>query len=155
MRRASSERMLAANPMRQQESIDKMAEARRSKGHWKPPIRGGNGTGMTVPQSLLLGALGAGWVVEHAIPTRSKDQTIPHCYKVDLALPEVMLAVEVDGNTHKTKLGRERDAKKDRVLSGLGWTVLRFSNREIASGTSACAQEVLSTISMLRARRPT
>ena len=94
--------------------------------------------------------------MEVAVPTRMpRASGYPTAYKVDIAHPMLRLAIEVDGNSHGVIQRRAQDAKKDALLSSLGWTVLRFSNREIASGTSACAQEVLSTISMLRARRPT
>lgn len=150
-----SERMTAKNPMQVQTHIDTMAAARRATGQWRPPVRGGNGTGLTVPQTLLLEALGPPWVAEYAIPTRAAEPSLPNCYKVDLAHPTAKIAVEVDGETHKTKLGRERDAKKDRVLNGLGWRVLRFSNREILQSVRACALEVSSTTSTSRAPKRT
>jgi hypothetical protein len=43
--------------------------------------------------------------MEYVIPTaKAKDhfQSLPTSYKVDMGIPEVKLAIEVDG-THKTK----------------------------------------------------
>lgn len=43
---------------------------------------------------------------------------------VDLAIPSVKLAVEVDGRSH---IGRQAaDARRDRKLARLGWRVLRL-----------------------------
>ena len=140
-----------ANPMSKPGIKAKMIRSRRKRGDWRPPVRGGNGQGPTVPQQLLFDALGQGWVMELAVRTGTQ----PHHYKLDLALLAKRVAVEVDGETHKTLQGREQDARKDRVLTGLGWTVLRFSNRAILKNVNACVQEVWSITSMLKARKPT
>jgi very-short-patch-repair endonuclease len=56
----------------------------------------------------------------------------PPVYKVDLAFPRVKLAIEADGSNHGTWDNRKaKDAKKDAFLAGLGWKVLRYSNRAI------------------------
>ena len=56
---------------------------------------------------------------------------MPTTYKVDIACPEHMLAIEVDGKTHKTRKWKHLDARKTMVLRHLGWTVLRFWNHEV------------------------
>jgi very-short-patch-repair endonuclease len=53
-----------------------------------------------------------------------RQLVIDHRYIVDFAAPAVRLVVEVDGGYHH---GRERtDARRDRVLAGLGWRVVRL-----------------------------
>ena len=51
-------------------------------------------------------------------------------YELDFALMErgIKLNVEVDGDQHLDVRGRQRrqDLTRDRVLCGLGWTVLRI-----------------------------
>jgi very-short-patch-repair endonuclease len=49
-------------------------------------------------------------------------------YIVDFACPSRTLVVEVDGSQHGES---DRDAVRDRTLSNLGWTVLRFWNDDI------------------------
>jgi very-short-patch-repair endonuclease len=49
-------------------------------------------------------------------------------YIVDFACPSRKLIVEVDGSQHGESV---RDAVRDRALSDLGWTVLRFWNDDI------------------------
>lgn len=47
---------------------------------------------------------------------------------VDLAFPEKMIVVEIDGPQHsKTK---EKDASRDHELNKRGWKVLRYSSNE-------------------------
>ena len=50
-------------------------------------------------------------------------------FEVDFRWPEQRLVVEVDGGQHA--LRTEADKARDRVLDDAGWTVLRFSDREV------------------------
>ena len=50
-------------------------------------------------------------------------------FEVDFRWPEQRLVVEVDGGQHA--LRTEADKARDRVLNAAGWTVLRFSDREV------------------------
>jgi very-short-patch-repair endonuclease len=49
-------------------------------------------------------------------------------YIVDFACPDKKLIVEVDGSQHGESYG---DAVRDRSLSDLGWTTLRFWNDDV------------------------
>ena len=79
--------------------------------------------------------------VKHIFPS------LPNCYKVDIAYPELKLAIEVDGLTHKLRKWRFLDQRKEAVLSALGWSVLRFWNWDVDNDLSNCVQVVLSSIS--------
>ncbi|WP_345167467.1 endonuclease domain-containing protein [Nibribacter koreensis] len=50
-------------------------------------------------------------------------------YIADFLCKELMLVIEVDGYSHKFKT--EEDAARDKVLSELGFTVLRFTDDEV------------------------
>jgi very-short-patch-repair endonuclease len=52
-------------------------------------------------------------------------------YVVDFACLKHDLIVEADGGGHGTEIGRARDARRDAVLTALGFRVLRFWNHEI------------------------
>lgn len=52
-------------------------------------------------------------------------------YRLDFAYPAVMLAIEVDGPHHRLPENARRDARRDRVLRRLGWTVRRFDEEQI------------------------
>lgn len=106
-------------------------------------VRGGNGRGMTLAQSVLLEALGDGWSAEYVVKTGMRQGSgYPTSYKVDIANPERMIAVEVDGRTHHNPQQKQRDKKKQALLESLGWTVLRFSNRACIQSTQQCVQAV-------------
>jgi hypothetical protein len=98
----------------------------------RPIRRGGNGRLLPLPQLALLHALGAGWVAEHPIKTNAghRNGVYPNAYKVDIANPEMMLAIELDGGSHSSLERKAQDTKKVECLVRLGWRVLRISNEE-------------------------
>jgi very-short-patch-repair endonuclease len=64
-------------------------------------------------------------------------------FRVDFAVVERRLVVELDGHDyHSTKEQRGADASRDRILTGWGWTVLRYTGSEIHSDVHACVGEV-------------
>ncbi len=52
-------------------------------------------------------------------------------YIVDFYCPATKLIVEIDGGQHYYGQGIEKDKTRDNFLGRLGFTVLRFSGREI------------------------
>jgi hypothetical protein len=101
--------------------------------------RGGNGQ-LTKQQLKLYGAISGmtRMKMELAIPVlmplRKMNLIVtspPTHYKVDIGIPSLNLAIEVDGNSHKTKKWKFLDKRKTEILELLGWKVLRFWNQEI------------------------
>jgi hypothetical protein len=141
----ASERMKLRNPMRIPENRAKMATTLRAMG-WKPPVQGGNGKPVPLPQKLL--ACRLGWELEFPIPTnKARDSGYPTCYKADIANPVLKIVVEVDGGSHYGLRRKQEDKKRTELLCVLGWKVLRFSNQEVTDDLEGCVQTVLSTIS--------
>jgi very-short-patch-repair endonuclease len=106
--------------------------------------------GLTVPQQNLMLALAdlCDVYAEYPIPTKmARDTGYPTCYKVDIAIPEKMVAIEIDGNSHCAIERQQQDLKKEQFLNGLGWTVLRFKNKQVMEHLEDCVQTVMSTIS--------
>ena len=140
------------NPMWNEESRKRTSASLKAIGH-RPPIRGGNGTGMTEPQKRLYDLLGKGWDTELPIKVGAylrMEFNTPGSYKVDLGNKELKLAIEVDGNSHGTLARKQQDAKKDAVLKLLGWTVLRYRNERVMSETDLVMAEIMSIVSMLK-----
>ena len=52
-------------------------------------------------------------------------------FVVDFYCPKARLVIEVDGGQHYQESGVVRDLARDRYLSGIGLTVIRFSNRDV------------------------
>lgn len=143
------ERMTKNNPMKNPDTRAKVSKRLKEIGH-HPKIRCGNGQGLTVPQQNFAIKL-ADFVnvyTEYPIPTKmSRDSGYPTCYKADIAIPEKMIAIEIDGKSHCTIARQEQDKKKDAFLNGLGWKVLRFKNKQVMEHLGECVAMVMSIIS--------
>lgn len=111
-----------------------------------PTRRGGNGSGLTLAQDILLKDLGEPWMSEFVIWTRPHDNEWPIMI-VDLALPSIKMAVECDGNSHGTRKAKARDAKKEALLTSIGWKLLRFKNQEILNSREYVLKEIHSLVS--------
>ena len=138
--KASSERMKLNNPM-WMEGIKEKAVATNKALGTKPKIRGGNGKEMPVPQRVLLTALGDDWYAEHSVATGFR----PTCYKIDIASPKLMVAIEVDGGSHDTLARKKQDNRKDTFLKSKGWKVIRFKNKEVMSNLENVLKQIHDT----------
>lgn len=140
-KRATSERMKANNPSKRPEVQAKISKAKSGRTFLS---RGGNSQ-ITTPQRMLAEALLAVEYMEYAIPTKPvKGQfpSLPTSYKVDVALPRIKLAIEVDGKSHKNPKWQFLDKRKTEVLQALGWSVLRFWNDEVTNSLEECVRKV-------------
>lgn len=153
---ASSARMTAANPMAHTDIRVKAVATRRKNGTHRPSIRGGNGHALTMPQKTLAEMLD-GVETEFVVKTNpskalrtSEPLYVPFHYRVDVAIPGLLLAIEVDGKSHNSDTRRAQDERKDQWLAGNGWTVLRFKNKEIQTNPEKVLACVQSTISKLK-----
>lgn len=123
----------------------KISAKLKAMGH-KPPVRRGNGFPPPEPQRLLAAALGAGWTMEFVVATGLGRGFARH-YKLDISNRDLMIAIEADGPSHCPVARQESDARKDAFLRSAGWTVLRFSNREILAwiGSGMSTETSIST----------
>jgi very-short-patch-repair endonuclease len=67
-----------------------------------------------------MGRLGVRFRRQHPVPP----------YTFDFACLPLRVAVEVDGDSH-AQGGVGRDARRDAVLAGAGWLVVRVTNAEV------------------------
>jgi Protein of unknown function (DUF559) len=144
----ASARMKINNPMASAETRAKMSETLKRIGH-APTVRGGNGKGLTTPQAALLSALAAyDPIAEHTVRTGFYRGVggMPSHYKIDIALPGKMIAIEIDGGSHGTLERIKQDAKKDAFLVSAGWRVLRFTNRQILESMPTCYSRVVALV---------
>jgi hypothetical protein len=113
------------------------------------------GHGLTVPQRLLAARLGWGTV---ELTTKTNDikgkakrtgrplAKRPYWYRVDIADPVLKIAIEVDGQSHRSVRVKERDRRKTEFLRSRGWRVLRFTNRRILSDLEGVVAEIMSAV---------
>ena len=111
-----------------------------------PALTGGNGE-LTIPQEQLLRLLGAEFTPECSVSLGQRKPGYPTCYKVGLGCRRLKLAVELDGNSHRSKQRQILDSKKDAMLRSLGWTVLRFWNTEVLNNPSGILRQIQETMS--------
>lgn len=70
---------------------------------------------------------------------------------VDLAVEEVLLAIELDGRRHHAGIADiERDRRRDVGLAALGWQTLRFSGRRLHNSPAEVLSETLTVIETRR-----
>ena len=119
----------------------------------KPVVRGGNGRPATEAETLLyLSLKHLGFTLETVVKTEHfrHQMNCPPCYKVDVGNNNLKLAIEADGYSHCCLSRQEQDRKKETCLTGLGWTVLRFSNERILTETENVMITIMSTILRLK-----
>ena len=63
-------------------------------------------------------------------------------YIVDFYCPAAKLIVEVDGGHHYSSENIQKDKKRDDYLINLGFTVLRFSDRDIFKDIDGVLQDI-------------
>jgi very-short-patch-repair endonuclease/energy-coupling factor transporter ATP-binding protein EcfA2 len=75
---------------------------------------------------------------------------------LDLAVPEVRLDIEVDGDFHRGPDGRRRTADRwrDLQLRAAGWHVQRFWVYELMEDLDGCVERVLTRVRELQSRTP-
>lgn len=66
-------------------------------------------------------------------------------YRIDIAFPHLKFGIECDGRKyHSTPGDLAEDARRTQYLGSLGWTIKRFSGRQINKGIAWCLQEMRS-----------
>lgn len=58
-----------------------------------------------------------------------------HVFYPDILLPEVKIAIEIDGVIHQKKRVQKKDRRKDRVFTAHGYAMIRFTNEETENET--------------------
>lgn len=128
-------------PIRRPENLRKQIEQQRALGFPNLKYDGAP----TVPQKVLFEAL-PGATMEFALTGTAKSNSL----RIDIAIPSLKLAIEVDGLSHTKRREKARDAKKEQVLKERGWTLLRFWNAEILGDLSSVLMRVHATVAMLQ-----
>ncbi len=71
-------------------------------------------------------------------------------YRLDLAYPAAMLAVEYDGEHHREQPQAHDDLERQAYLTGRGWTVIRPTAREVLAEPDAVADRVRHALAFRR-----
>ncbi|WP_172122558.1 cobaltochelatase subunit CobN [Devosia sp. 919] len=101
----------------------------------------------TVPERVLWPLLKT--FAERGVKFRRQVPLGP--YIADFASHHPKLVIELDGETHFTDEGQERDLARTAFLEGLGYQVLRFTNSDVATNQDGIWQTISSTLDGLSA----
>jgi very-short-patch-repair endonuclease len=83
-------------------------------------------------------------VAQLGIRYRPQHLLISHRIILDIALPDYMVALEVDDKMHNTPKGIRRDTERTAALVSAGWAVARVTNAAVDfSGGAACLAYML------------
>lgn len=140
-RRAKASKVAHSNWAALDEEQKKEMLAKMHKGN-KKAAKGGSKNENTVAQMLK----DAGYKVYQ----RTTEFTPACIYEIDIALPSLAIAIEIDGPTHWDPVyGEEnldrvqaKDAKKDDMLRGCGWTVVRCRDYSTSPSKAICRRIV-------------
>ncbi len=67
-------------------------------------------------------------------------------YIVDFYCAELKLVIEIDGDSHFSDEGKEKDAMRDAFMEALGIKVLRFTNEEVMKQTESVLERLFSLV---------
>jgi very-short-patch-repair endonuclease len=109
--------------------------------------------GRDVPESILEVRM-ARLIRRRGIPMPAYQHWVTPDVRVDFAYPALMIAIEVDGfGVHGTPEATSADFVRQNRLVGLGWTVLRFTWRQVVKQPDQVARDVLVTYTAAMARK--
>ena len=61
---------------------------------------------------------------------------------VDFYCADEYLIIELDGEVHLNALAEEKDRKREEILEGLGFTVIRFENKMVFENLESVLREI-------------
>ena len=67
-------------------------------------------------------------------------------YIVDFYCAELSLVIEIDGDSHFSTEGKEKDTKRDAFIEALGIKVLRFTNEEVMKQTESVLERLFNLV---------
>lgn len=82
-----------------------------------------------------------GWTPQHKVLTGVHTNKLPRMFRLDFALPDRKLYVEIDGEIHQ--LRKERDQRRDLMLAGLGWSGLRIPAKVVRESADQARSTIL------------
>lgn len=93
----------------------------------------------------------------YIIDQRSNEYTPGRRFEIDIAIPKEKIAIEWDGATHFDPIYgeehlakvKEKDQRKNKILTATGWTVVRCHDHSTASTNAFCRRAVSQIIEII------
>ena len=67
-------------------------------------------------------------------------------YEYDFAFPELKIDIEIDGGTHLSEKVQKIDKRRDEWSKARGWTVIRFTAKEVKNNLKDCIEKIKSLL---------
>ncbi|MBQ8763049.1 MAG: endonuclease domain-containing protein [Clostridia bacterium] len=80
------------------------------------------------------------------IPVTFHRQKVIGNYIVDFYCASAKMIIELDGSQHYYDEGKQKDEKRDKYLSSLGLTVLRYSNDDVNNSFESVCQDIFNNL---------
>jgi very-short-patch-repair endonuclease len=82
--------------------------------------------------------------MRHAIQSQFPVKAGSQEYSIDFAMPDIKLGIEVDGALfHSTDDQKASDRRRDSRLAQQGWTILRFTDKEVENKTHQVIETII------------
>lgn len=114
-------------------------------------LRGGNGK-LSPTESLVYDfMLAIGFKYNYAIGMKELKQLEPDSkfannYKPDFTHLDKKICIELDGHTHNSDIGKQKDIKKEYALNFYGYSLYRFSNEYVINNLDLFKKDILNII---------
>ena len=82
------------------------------------------------------------------LPKTVNRQKVIENYIVDFYIHEAKIVIEIDGRQHEEQTHKRTDEERDKNLSELGITVLRYSNEDVNKRFSIVCNNILEHIGL-------
>lgn len=138
-RAKKTQAMINHNPVYMNGVVEKAHQTRLKNGSYINNFKCGNGKISEHEAKVKTLVEQHGFYYNYAIPTKIARDAFPQDhfsvnYKPDFVNLTTKLCIEVDGTNHKKKEQIEVDKKKEKCLSYLGFTIVRFTHEQIDNG---------------------
>lgn len=70
-------------------------------------------------------------------------------YVIDFYCPAKKLIIEIDGDTHAGELAQKRDKIRTNYLKSLGYTLVRYNNRDVMNNLDGVYSDLLEKVNSL------
>jgi very-short-patch-repair endonuclease len=89
---------------------------------------------------------------KNQLGVKFRRQQVIADYIVDFVCLEIMLVIEIDGDSHDEK--KEYDSFRTNVLNELGYKVIRFSNEEVIGNGNLVELAIINEIQKYKTESP-